>query len=124
MSAGAVPSIGVSRRCTTEIGTRVPSGAVAQSRAETYSLGVVAAEDGLRLHDPRLAVVEVVVEVGDRRDERRVSVAQHARVVLGVGPDPHAVDGVGHRELVDRAAPPSAVDVQHPQPLEARRPAH
>ena len=56
-SAGALPSSATSRRCTTEIGTRVPSGAVAQSARRRVRARVVAAEH--RLHPDHASTAPV-----------------------------------------------------------------
>ncbi len=93
------------------------TGAVGRRRPEPgrdVAGRVVPAEYGLGLHDPGVAVVEVVVEIGERRDERRVAVPQHGRVELGVRADPHAVHGIGHLDLVDLAR----TEVQDAQALE------
>ena len=70
---------------------------------------VVAAEHGLRLHDGGAAVVHVVVDVGDRRDERRVAVAQCAGLELGVAARPtRCTPGRASRSRGSRPTPRAA----------------
>ena len=88
-----------SRRYTIEIGTRVPSAAVAHARRLSYRSGSYPGT-GWRftsVGDPRRGVVVVRRR---RCHQRRVLVAHRRRVVLGVATEPRRVDLVGHRHHV------------------------
>src|SRR5262249_42192163 len=61
---------------------------------------VVPAQDRLGLDDDTLASVELVVDVGRRRDQRRVAVPQRPGLVLGVAADSGGIDRFGEPDLV------------------------
>ena len=88
----------------------LPLGAVAP--------GVEVAEDGLALAQLEVAGREVQVEDRARGDQRGVLVAQHGRVVLGIGSAP---DRRGRLGLSDRGRGPAG-SVDHPHPGVASRP--